>query len=52
VGVALISKRASRGVILGLAGSRYASGPYTPVDPILLQYFSNSQASFQLGVSI
>jgi hypothetical protein len=31
VGVALISKRASRGVILGVAGSRYASGPYTPV---------------------
>ena len=33
VGVALISKRASRGVILGVAGSRYTSGPYTPVDP-------------------
>ena len=36
VGVALISKRASRGVILGVAGSRYTSGPYTPVDPIRL----------------
>ena len=33
VGVTLISKRASCGVILGMAGSRYASGPYTPVDP-------------------
>ena len=33
VDVALISKRASRGVILGVAGSRYTSGPYTPVDP-------------------
>ena len=33
VGVGLISKRASRGLILGVAGSRYTSGPYTPVDP-------------------
>ena len=30
VGVALISER---GVILGATGSRYASGPFTPVDP-------------------
>ena len=30
VGVALISKRASRGMILGVAGSRYTSGPFTP----------------------
>ena len=28
VGVAVISKRASRGVILGVAGSSYAPGPY------------------------
>ena len=34
VGVALISKRASRGVILGVAVSHYASGPYTPIDPL------------------
>ena len=35
VGVALISKRASCSVIVGVAGSRYASGPYTPFDPQL-----------------
>ena len=33
VDVGLISKRASRGLILGVAGSRYTLGPYTPVDP-------------------
>ena len=36
VGVALISKRESRRLNLGVAGSRYASGPYTPVDPSFL----------------
>ena len=30
MGVALISKRATLGVILGVAGCRYTSGPFTP----------------------
>ena len=34
VGVALNSKRASHEVILGVAGSRYASSPYTPPSPL------------------
>ena len=42
VGVALISKRTSHGVILGVAGSRYASGPYTSVDPLIV-YSTNAR---------
>ena len=37
--MALISKRALRGVIMGVAGGRYASGPYTPVDPHHLDHW-------------